>query len=324
MSHRKRALVFGGQGQIGTYLCQKLKQRGYDVFSVDRERGQYPLEGVFFVKGEICDHAHVKTLIQAIVPDEIYNMASPTHVGSTILEPIGTFNTNVNSLVFICELLRTLTPCPKLMMVCSSEMYRGLVTEHNLEVKFNEKTPCAPINPYGISKVASYHLLKYYRQMWNLPFYTGILCNSISSRLNQCYLLPRVVHHVRTQPQEPLVIGNVNINKDFSHSSDTAEAMIMIISSTPTDYVISSGQSYNIRTLISLIYQEFGYSLEWRDESAYNVETGQLMVVSDPTLRRSYEHNGEKIIGDNTKISKLGWKPHYDITAIIQDLTGKR
>lgn len=322
MSHKKRAMVFGGQGQLGTYLCQALHQRGYDVFSVDRERGRYPLEGVFFVKGDISDHPQVKTLIQAIVPDEIYNLASPTHIGNTISAPMGAFDVNVNSVIHICELLRTMTPCPKLMMVCSSEMYRGLVTEHNITVKFNEETPCAPINPYAISKTTALHLMRYYRHEWNLPFYTGILCNAISSRLNQNYLLPRVVHHVKTQPTELLVVGNININKDFSHTSDAVMAMIKILEcGTPSDYVISSGQSYNLRDMVSMIYQEFGYTLEWRTgDNAYDTQSGQLMVVSDPTRRRSYEKTGEKIIGDNTKIRQLGWKPEYDIHAIVKEI----
>jgi NDP-4-keto-2,6-dideoxyhexose 3-C-methyltransferase len=319
-SHKKRALVFGGQGQIGTYLCQKLKDRGYEVFSVDRERGQ--VDGVFFVKGDICDHAHVKTLISAIVPDEIYNLASPTTIDETIADPLGTFKTNIESVTFLCELLRTITPCPKLFNACSSEMYRGLVTGDNLEVKFNEETPCVPISPYGISKTASYHLLRFYRQVWNLPFYTGIFCNAISSRLKQSYLLPRVVHHVLTQPLELLTLGNIDLVKDFSHSSDIAEAVILAVSGPPTDYVISSGHSYNLRTMISLIYKELGYSLEWRDDQAYDIETSHLMVVSDPERRRSYEKKGEKITGDNTKISQLGWKPQYDIQAIISELIG--
>lgn len=320
VSKKKRALVIGSSGQIGQYLTNKLVQLDYDVYGlVHSTPNPASQAGVLQIHGDINDRKLIDTIVRSIMPHEIYNMASPTVIAETIANPISCYNTNIISLDNLCQSILHFNKKIKLFNMCSSEVYRGHVREDNKEFVFNEQSVMMPVSPYGISKASAMTIIKYYRSQYGLSFYTGILCNVISPKLKDKYLIMKVIRHVK-YGGNTLSIGNISINKDFTHASDVVDGIMTIISSTvsPDDYVISSGTPHNIRDIIDLSYLEKGINVTWDKDICSQKD--QVLVVSDQSLFRSYEVKGECIVGDPTKLSQLGWKPQYNICSVIHEI----
>jgi GDPmannose 4,6-dehydratase len=320
----KKALILGITGQIGTYLLDKLLARGYEVYGVARQETYQPSrDSVHYICCDIRDYQKISSLVIRVCPDEIYNLASPTNLTETIKDPIANFNTNIIGLVHLCETIKTLEPARiKLFNATSSEMFRGHITNQEQEFTFDEKcNDFHPISPYGISKVAAYWTIRYYRENFGLPFWTGVLCNISSPHQRPNNLLPKVVQHVKYNTEEPLKLGNLDLYKDFTHASDIAEAIHMIMTSPDIkDYVISSGQVSTIRHLIELVYQERDIILRWDGEEGYDSQTGHLLVHTDPCLRRSFEKDHECLVGKNNALKELGWSPLYNIKSLIHQM----
>lgn len=321
----KKALILGITGQIGQYICEYLLAHKYNVYGVSRHLKDY-CSHIITYQIDMNNHQAMSDLIIEIRPDEIYHLASPTNINDTILDPIKTYQTNINSLTSLCETIKSLTPySPKLFTANSSEIFRGNITNDHTSFTFNEHCDkFYPISPYGISKLSAYWLIRYYRETYHLPFWTGFFCNVISPKLKPTYLIPKIITHVKYHVDDVLNIGNIDLEKDFAHASDMANGIMMVMN-TPSDvpvgdYVISSGQSYSLRTLIEYVYQERKIPIRWEGTRGFHAETARLLIVSDETLCRKYEKSGEKIIGDNTKLRNLGWIPQYNIVSTIHEM----
>jgi len=319
----KKVVVLGVTGQIGQYLAQKLLDLGCDVYGISRSYIDLDSR-IHYYQVNLIEHREISSLIRAIQPDEIYNLVSPTNINETINDPLAAYRINIDGLTNLCQTVQSMGSNIKLFNASSVEIYRGHITDDNLEFIFDDTCDnFYPISPYGISKVGGYWTLRYYREYWQMPFYTGILCNVVSPRLSEKYLLPKVIKHVKYHVEDVLQVGNIDIAKDFSHAADVVNGIILAVQSqSPGDYVISSGQSYTLRTLIELIYKERGITVKW-DEGGYqgyDQMNAKLLVVSDPQLRRKYEKKGEKMVGHSLKLRAAGWQPEYSIQSLIHEM----
>jgi GDPmannose 4,6-dehydratase len=323
-----KSLIIGVCGQIGSYLADKLLSLGHQVYGISRHVDVTidPLITLYIM--DINDHFKLTTIVTEIRPDEIYHLSSPTNINETIADPIMTYQTNIISLTHLCETIKSLSPyAPKLFTTNSSETFRGNITEEQLVYTFDEQhLNFSPISPYGVSKVSAYWLIRYYRESYHLPFWTGFLCNVISPRLRDAYLIPKIIKHVKEQSDYILHIGNIDLEKDFSHASDIVDGILTVMHNDPediSDYVISSGQSYSLRSLIEYIYQEKNIHIRWDKSNGYDAITGRELIVSDPLLCRKYEKSGEKIIGNNSKLLSVGWMPKHTIQSLIHEMYTK-
>jgi GDPmannose 4,6-dehydratase len=326
MSHKKKALIFGVTGHIGQYLASRLLDQGYHVYGSSRTKKDIDSR-ILYTLCDFNNYTSIFELIKSILPNEIYNLVSPININDTINDPIIAYDTNISGLTHLCESIKSIvstgiTGPIKLFNASSIEVYRGHITDQNLTFTFNDMcTDFYPMSPYGISKTAAYWITRYYREAYQLPFYTGVLCNVVSPRLRDNFVLSKIIKHVKYQPDQVLRLGNIDIEKDFIHASDVVDGILMAVHcSDPTDYVISSGQSYTLRNLIEYVYKEQGISIQWDGDAGYNRDNHQLIVTSDANLKRKYEKKGEKIIGCSGLLRGMGWVPQYDINAIIHEM----
>lgn len=332
VSHRKRALIIGVSGQIGQYLSEKLINLGYDVYGLARNKGKLNSK-IIFTEGDINDTHLLDIMIKSIMPHEIYNLASPTTISETINDPLSAYHTNIDSLTNICEIIKSMNHGIKLFNANSSEIFRGNISNDHLTFDFDEQcTNFSPVSPYGISKSTAYWIIRYYREQFGLPFYTGFLCNVVSPRLKDRYLFVKLIKHVKYHVNEILHVGNIDLEKDFSHASDVVDGIITLIHSEnqASDYVIASGVSHSLIDVINHIYEEQNITITWHDKPCLNTNchmyigtdsvTGRLLIECDLNLCRNYEKSGEKIIGDSHKLMNLGWKPKYCLKQTIHEI----
>lgn len=300
----KTALITGISGQDGAYLAQFLLQKGYKVVGVVRNTSSslnhlkyLAIDGeVQIMECDLRDIVGIINIITVIKPTEIYNLAAQSSVSLSFQQPISTFEFNTLSVLNLLEAIRITSLPIRYYHASSSEMF-GKVT--NLPI--HETTPMHPLSPYAISKAAAHWLTVNYRESYGLFSCCGILFNHESYLRNTNFFVKKVIQQaleIKNGKRELLEVGNIEIARDFGYAPEYIKAMwLMLQQDTPTDYLICSGQSVKLRTVVEYVFK------------VLDIATDKIVVRQD--LLRPTEI--EDIVGSNQKAKKeLKWT--YDMT----------
>lgn len=309
----KTAIITGISGQDGAYLSKLLLEKGYKVVGTSRSilKGNFEKLHLLSIANQVvieeCDLLEptiVIALISKYKPDEIYNLSAQSSVGVSFKQPIGTINFNIVSVLNLLEAIRIVKPDTRFYQASSSEMY-GKVS--NLPVKIN--TPMHPLSPYAISKASAHWIVINYRESYGLFSCNGVLFNHESFLRSSGFFVKKVISESvqnRSNPEWILKVGNIDIKRDFGYSPNYVEAMwLMLQVNTPNDFIICSGKSITLRSIIEYIFNKLNISLD--------------RIVIDEELIRPTEI--EDMYGDNSPAKKeLGWNYNLDFFQILDVL----
>jgi GDPmannose 4,6-dehydratase len=344
---KKKALITGITGQDGAYLAELLLSKGYEVHGIKRRSSLINTqridhlyedlheEDVRFILhyGDLSDSTNIIRIIQEVQPDEIYNLGAMSHVKVSFDEPEYTAQVDGIGTLRILEAVRLLglTKKTKIYQASTSELY-GLVQE----VPQSEKTPFYPRSPYAVAKLYAYWITVNYREAYNMFATNGILFNHESPLRGETFVtrkITRAVCQIALGQQEKLYLGNLDAQRDWGHAKDYVEAMWLILQQeVAEDYVIATGVTTRVREFVRMSFAFLGIEIGFEGEGAdeigkviachnpdYQVEIGKVVVSVDERYFRPTEV--ELLIGDPTKsMTKLGWKPKYDLKALVDDM----
>lgn len=351
----KIALITGITGQDGAYLTEFLLKKGYFVHGVKRRSSlintdridhlyQDPHEINLRLKlhyGDLTDSTNLIRIIQETQPDEIYNLAAMSHVQVSFETPEYTANADGLGTLRILEAIRILglEKKTKIYQASTSELY-GLVQE----VPQSERTPFYPRSPYAVAKMYAYWITVNYREAYNLFACNGILFNHESPVRGETFVtrkITRAAAKIALGMQNCLYLGNLSAQRDWGHAKDYVEAMWLILQQDKAeDFVIATGVTTTVRDFVKMSFAELGIEVEFsgRDEHERGViidideekaeslklkvdslKLGTTVVKVDPKYFRPTEV--DLLIGDPTKsTTKLGWKPKYDLAALVNEM----
>jgi len=351
----KVALITGITGQDGAYLAEFLLKKGYAVhgikrrsslFNTDRIDHLYEdphIEGSKFKLhyGDLSDSTNLIRIIQEVQPDEIYNLEAISHVQVSFETPEYTANSDGIGTLRILEAIRILGLVKKtrIYQASTSELY-GMVQE----VPQKETTPFYPRSPYAVAKLYGYWITVNYREAYDMYACNGILFNHESPIRGETFVtrkITRAASRIALGLQQKLYLGNLNSKRDWGHAKDYVEAMYLILQQEkPEDFVIATGQTTEIREFVKMAFGHVGVTLGFKGEGVDEVgfvehidqerfekatgknntlQIGQEVVFVDPRYFRPTEV--DLLIGDPTKSQeKLGWKPKYDLPALVEDM----
>ena len=260
----KVALITGIAGQDGSYLAEFLLSKGYEVHGIVRriaiEDAEHKLKNISHLLDKITLHTasldNVLSLIKTVrdvSPDECYHLAASSFVSYSFEDEISILNNNVNSTHYLLAAIKEFSPQCRVYFAGTSEMF-GTVT-HSPQ---NEKTPFNPRSIYGISKVASYHLVKNYRELYELFACTGILYNHESPRRGYEFVTRKIVSaavKIKLGLQEELILGNLDSCRDWGYAPDFVKVMwLMLQAATPDDYVVATGETHSVREFVETAF----------------------------------------------------------------------
>lgn len=351
----KTALITGITGQDGAYLAEFLLKKGYRVHGIKRRSSSLNTERVDHLYqdphasnqnftlhyGDLTDATNLIRLIQETQPDEIYNLAAQSHVKVSFETPEYTANADGLGTLRILEAVRLLgiTDKCRIYQASTSELY-GLVQE----VPQSENTPFYPRSPYAVAKLYAYWITVNYREAYNMYACNGILFNHESPVRGETFVtrkITRAASKIALGLQDCLYLGNLSAQRDWGHAKDYVEAMWLILQQEkPEDYVIATGIATSVRDFVKLSFEELGIEIEfagkgenergviidWNEDRLQELELnpdvlkiGQTVVKVDSRYFRPTEV--ELLIGDASKaFKKLGWKPKYDLCALVNDM----
>jgi GDPmannose 4,6-dehydratase len=305
----KKALITGITGQDGSYLAELLLEKGYKVYGIVRRTStpimvniEHIKNDVELISGDITDLSSLIRIVEDIQPDEVYNLAAQSFVGTSWEQPILTGNVTGLAVTNMLEAVRIAKPDARFYQASSSEMYGKVV-----ETPQKEDTPFYPRSPYGVAKLYGHWITKNYRESFNMYACSGILFNHESPRRGVEFVTRKItdaVARIKLGLQTELRLGNLDAKRDWGFAGDYVKAMwLMLQQDTPEDYVISTGETHTVEEFVEIAFTHAG--LNWRD-----------YVVIDPKFVRPAEV--DLLLGDCTKAKEeLGWELEVSFEKLV-------
>ena len=325
----KKALITGITGQDGSYLAEFLLEKGYEVHGIVRRSSTFNrgrIEHLYLARhikdqkdnggltlhyGDMTDSSSLMCILQAVQPDEIYNLAAQSHVKVSFEVPEYTAEVDAVGTLRMLEAVRNLGLKARIYQASTSELFGKVV-----EVPQKETTPFYPRSPYGVAKQYGYWITKNYREAYGLFAVNGILFNHESERRGENFVTRKITLgacRIKMGMQDKLYLGNLDARRDWGYAKDYVECMwLMLQHPVPEDFVIATGEYHTVREFCTLAFAEAGITLRWEgsgvEEKGIDTATGKVLVEVDPKFFRPTEV--EQLLGDPSKAKALlGWNP---------------
>jgi GDPmannose 4,6-dehydratase len=304
------ALITGITGQDGSYLAELLLGKGYRVIGMVRrssttayERIAHIVDQVRFVSADLLDQHSLVDAVREHQPDEIYNLAAQSFVGTSWTQPVLTGEFTGLGVTRMLEAAKKAAPAARFYQASSSEMFGKVV-----ETPQRETTPFYPRSPYGVAKVYGHWITVNYRESFDMYAVSGILFNHESPRRGLEFVSRKVtdgVARIRLGLQTELRLGNLDARRDWGFAGDYVEAMWMMLQQpSPDDYVVGMGVTRSVRELCEIAFATAG--LDYRDH-----------VVQDEKFFRPAEV--DLLVADASKArATLGWAPRVTFEELVE------
>ena len=312
----KKALITGVTGQDGSYLAELLLARGYAVHGIVRRTAiedvghklkniQHLLDKITLHVASLDNVLSLIKIVREVMPDECYHLAASSFVSYSFEDEISILNNNINSTHYLLAALKEFSPVCRFYFAGTSEMFGTVQSSPQ-----DEKTPFNPRSIYGVSKVASYHLVRNYRSQYGMFACAGILYNHESPRRGYEFVTRKIVSsavRIKLGRQDALVLGNLDACRDWGYAPDYVRAMwLMLQADEPKDYVVATNRTHSVREFVEMVFSRL--ALDY-----------QQYVESDPQFFRPSEE--VRLCGNPAKaIKELGWQQTRTLHEIAHEM----
>ncbi len=315
----KRAFITGIEGQDGSYLAELLLAKNYEVHGIFRHStngGAVNLRHLkadpqifertlFLHPAELDDVDSIRVPLEQCAPDEIYHLASQSHVGASFEKVEETCRITGLGALRLLELTRKLPKAPRFFHASSSEIFGS--PEQSPQ---DETTPVNPITPYGCAKAFGTQMTRIYRKNFGLFAVNGILFNHESPRRGENFVtrkICRAVAAIKAGRRQELVLGDTSAQRDWGHARDYVRGMWLALQhDTPEDFVFATGKLHRVQDIVELAFQAAG--LEWQK---FVRQEKQFFRPADP----------RQVIGNAAKAKNLlDWQPEISFEQTIAEM----
>ena len=350
------AVVIGASGQDGYFLTERLLGEQWRVHAIVRRPEALSgllatAQGRALLNVHVADLSAPQSLFDLIArerPTEIYNLSGQSSVSSSFKEPRLTWLMNADFVASLLECVRCQSPNSRLYQASSTDMFG--ISPDEFEVH-NENSALNPQSPYASAKAAAHLLCHSYREVYGLRIASGILSNHESHRRPESFLSRKVVGHVinlmnspaEFEGREPLMMGNLKIERDWGFAPDYVEGMCRIlrqivvragqtgkaqpdIAANYCDYVLATGKTHAVWELVDCAFTIGGFELQWKLEGddptawrGYFRSSGRPAVLVDPDLLRTAEPLVIQVDPSRAR-KELGWAPREGLEVFLRDM----
>jgi GDPmannose 4,6-dehydratase len=310
VSRATSALITGLTGQDGSFLAELLLEKGYRVTGVLRGAPERSLASsehlrgqVALVDGELLEPATLRAAIETVRPGEIYHLAAPSFVPESWEWPGRTFSAIAGSAAAMLEAVREIDPGMRVFMSASGSIFGDAP-----ESPQREDTPCRPVTPYAIAKLAAHELVGALRSHDGLHASSGIAFNHESERRPEQFVTRRITRGaaaIALGLQQELTVGALDAVRDWSFAGDVMRgAWLMLQQERPDDYVLASGVPHTVADLARMAF------------ACVDLDAERYLRV-DPSLVRPVERTAS--VGDPSKArERLGWKSQVSFPELVE------
>lgn len=308
----KRVLITGITGQDGSFLADFLLSKGYDVYGIYRRistpnfwRLQHLniYDKIKLIPADLADEFSLMEAIKISDPDEIYNLAAQSAVGTSFEQPISTSAISGLGVTSMLESIRHYNSEIKFYQASTSELYG----DGNSSM-LNEKSSFKPSSPYAASKLYGYWITKIYREAYDIFSSNGILFNHESPLRGLEFVTRKIsnsVAKIALGIEKNLVLGNLESKRDWGYAPDYVKSMWLILQQEePDDFVIATGETHSVKEFVTKAFEIVG--LDWQE-----------YVKTEKRFMRPLDVNF--LQGDYSKAQQqLKWEPQVKFDELVK------
>mgnify|MGYP000002533524 FL=1 len=332
----KKIIVTGVTGQDGSHMVDYLlKNTEHKIYGTARRLSVKNHENILHLEDEsrfelismdLNDAHSIRDVVIDIQPDFFINFAAQSFVAGSWDFPIQTWDTDANAVLHILESIRRFAPQCRFYNAGSSEEFGDVAFSPQ-----NENHPLRPQSPYGAAKCGARHIVRVYRESYNLYAVQGWLFNHEGSRRGLDFVTRKITHTVarikiaieKGEKAPTLKLGNIEAKRDWSDAEDFMDGVwLMLNQEKPKNYVLGSGEMHTVREFMEEALKcagiEFKPSGKEEDEK-YHTKDGLLIFEVDQKFYRPAEVH--ELRGDPSLAEKeLGWARQTDFQGLVKKM----
>ena len=345
----KKVIITGVTGQDGSHMSDYLLKHtdhliigGERRLSVKNHQNIKHLianERFLLIDLDVTDSQSIDRAIKEHKPDYFINFAANSFVGTSWQMPINHMETNCMAVLYQLESIRKHCPKCRYYNAGSSEEFGDVVKSPQ-----TEEHPLRPRSPYGASKCAARHLVKVYRDSYDIYAVQGWLFNHEGIRRGSEFVTRKITQNVARiyneysveESFEPLRLGNIEAKRDWSDAEDFVDGVwkmlnqekhwthVLWVRDKPQDYVLSSNETHSIKEFVEEAFNIAGFhrSLcrwEGRGKDTKYYHEDYLLMEIDPQFYRPAEV--DLLLGDSTRARKeLRWEPKTSFIGLVDKM----
>ncbi len=278
-----KIIIFGSSGQDGFYLNQLLSQSPIEVINISRTSASLP--------GDISNYSFVELIIKKNKPDFVFHFAAnSTTRHSVLFENHETISTGTINLL---ESIRLHSPETKVFLSGSAMQFK------NDGIPIDESTSFEASSPYSVARIQSVYAGRYYRDKFNIKVYVGYFFNHDSPLRTEHHVNQKIVatvNRISNGSSEKLVLGNVDVQKEFNYAGDIVQAVWKLVNQDDIfEVIIGSGEAHSIMEWVEYCFRQ--KNVDWKKYVVLQTDfvPEYKILVSNPQL-----------------LASLGWKPKVD------------
>lgn len=345
----KSVIITGVTGQDGSYMAEYLLEntdlniyglvrrtsnKNYSNISNIITNEKY-LERFKLITGDLTDSQSIDNIVMDIRPDYFINLAAQSFVGASWQIPEQTFDVDSVGVIRCLEAIRKHAPNCRFYNAGSSEELGNV--DYSPQ---DENHPLKPRSPYGAAKAAARHIVKVYRESYNLFAIQGLLYNHESPRRGEEFVTRKITKQVaKIKKQldnnenfiEPIELGNIYTQRDWSHAKDFIEGIWMMLNHhSPKEYLLASGETHTVKEFIELSFKLCGIYGQWQGEGLSERfllrQTANSVYYDNKVLVQINEKfyrpaEVDLLLGNPEKAKKeLKWEPKISFDSLIEEM----
>ena len=364
----KKVIISGVTGQDGSYMVDYLlANTDHLIYGLVRRTANpntrnisHNLDNPRFqlVTADLSDYQSIESAVQEIQPDYFINLAAQSFVGASWQIPEQTFDVVALGVLRCLEAIRKHAP--------HCRFYSAGSSEEMGDVQYSPQDmnhPIRPRSPYGAAKAAARHLTKVYRESYGLYAIHGMLYNHESERRGEEFVTRKIAKGVARIARAikdgkefvALELGNLNAKRDYSHALDFVDGIWRMLNQTPflngkphsmtddefvesclknrlwwpSEYLLASGETHSVRSLVEKAFEEAGIRGEWNGDGVNETHTligtrddlgiaqSNVLVKVNPAFYRPADV--QTLLGDSSKArQELGWSPQVTFDQLVE------
>jgi len=335
MNMHKKVLITGVTGQDGSYMADfLLENTDYDIYGMVRRastNNNYNIKHLLnnnrfkLVTGDLTDSQSIDNIVREIQPDYFINLAAQSFVGASWQIPEQTFDIDAVGVIRCLEAIRKHAPNCRFYNAGSSEELGNV--DYSPQ---DENHPLKPRSPYGAAKAAARHIVKVYRESYNLFAIQGLLYNHESPRRGEEFVTRKITKEIakikkaidNKQEFKPLELGNIYAKRDWSHSKDFVRGIWMMLNQEkPIEYLLASGETHTVKEFIEKAFEHVSVKGNWFGEGLDEklIYKNQILVQINSQFYRPAEV--DLLLGNpNFATMTLGLKPEISFENLVKEM----
>ena len=336
MNMPKKVIITGVTGQDGSYMADYLiENTDYEIFGMIRRAStnnyhniQHLINNSRFkvITGDLTDSQSIDNIVRDIKPDYFINLAAQSFVGASWQIPEQTFDIDAIGVIRCLEAIRKHVPNCRFYNAGSSEELGNV--DYSPQ---DEEHPLKPRSPYGAAKASARHIVKVYRESYNLFAIQGLLYNHESPRRGEEFVTRKISKQVAkiknalvlNSEVEPLELGNIYSQRDWSHAKDFVKGIwLMLNNKSPKEFILASGEAFTVKNFIEKAFSVVKIYGDWYDsglKERFISSDGITLVKINPNFYRPAEV--DLLLGDPSRAKlELKWRPEITFNDLVKEM----